>query len=74
MYKAKNGLIIYDNTTAEGWSIEGAQDLKNALLSFPLFQTVHEHALWLAIDQATKDRKEFRDIKDFAQFIAQNYI
>ena len=74
MYKAKNGLILDDNATGQGWSIESAQDLKNALLIFPIFQTVHDHALWMAVNEAIKDRKHYADIKDFAQFVADNYI
>ena len=54
MYKAKNGLIIADSSTGQGWDIETAQDLKNALLMYPLFQTVHDHALWAALDAAIK--------------------
>lgn len=74
MYKAKNGLIIADSSTGQGWDIETAQDLKNALLMFPLFQTVHDHALWAALDAAIKDRREYADIRDLAQFLADGYI
>ena len=40
MYKAKNGLIIKDATTPDGWTIRNADDIITALLSFPYFQTV----------------------------------
>ena len=73
MYKAKNGLIIADSSTGQVWDIETAQDLKNALLMYPLFQTVHDHALWAALDSAIKDRRECDNMRDLAQFIADGY-
>ena len=74
MYKAKNGFILNDDTAPGGWTIKSAQDLETALLSFPYFQTVYTGILWEAIQQAVETRKEYADIKEFAQYIAENYI
>lgn len=74
MYKAKNGFILKDNTTGQGWKVETAQDLKNAILNYPIFQTVHEHALLKAMQRAITVRKEYENITEFAQFLADNYI
>lgn len=74
MYKAKNGFILNDATAPGGWTIKSAQDIETALLSFPYFQTVYTGILWEAIQQATETRKEYADIKEFAQYIAENYI
>jgi len=30
--------------------------------------------LWEAIGQAVQERKEYKDIKEFAEYLAENYI
>ena len=74
MYKAKNGLTLLSAETPDGWTIRTAQDILTALLAFPYFQTVADAFIWEALEQATTDRKEYADIKDLAQYIAENYI
>lgn len=74
MYKAKNGLIIKDATTPDGWTIRNADDIITALLSFPYFQTVATCFIVEAMQQAADSRKEYADIKDLAAYIAENYI
>lgn len=74
MYKAKNGFTLLNAETPEGWRISRAEDIITALLSFPYFQTVATGIIWEAIGQAVNDRKEYTDIRDLAQYIAQNYI
>lgn len=74
MYKAKNGFTLQDSTTPDGWQIRTADDILTALLSFSYFQTVDAGILWDAIDQATTARKEYDDITELAQHLAENYI
>ena len=74
MYKAKNGFILHDATAPGGWTIKTPQDLETALLSFPYFQTVYAGIIWDALQQATETRKEYADIKELAQYLAENYI
>ena len=74
MYKARNGFTRHDDTAPGGWTIREAQDIVTALLSYPYFQTVDTGILWEAIGQAVEARKEYADIKEFAQYIAENYI
>lgn len=74
MYKAKNGFTLRDDTAPGGWTIRTAEDIETALLSFPYFQTVASGILWEQIGEAVKERKEFADVKEFAQFLADNYI
>lgn len=74
MYKAKNGFILKDNSTAGGWNIETPQDILTALLAYPAFQTVYEGFIWEALDMATQERKEYSNIEELADYLAQNYI
>ena len=74
MYKARNGFILKDDTTAQGWTIRTPQDLITALLAFPVFQTVDTGIIWQALDDATENRKEYDDIQDLADFLAAWYI
>jgi hypothetical protein len=74
MYQAKNGFTLKNTTTPDGGEIRTAQDIVTALLTFPVFQTVADAFIWEALQQATADRKEYDDIKDLAQNIAENYI
>lgn len=74
MYKAKNGFTLHNSDAPGGWTIRNAQDIITALLTYTYFQTVDTGILWDAIGQAVETRKEYADIKEFAQFIAQNYI
>lgn len=74
MYKAKNGLTLLSAETPDGWTIRSADNILTALLAFPYFQTVAEVFIWQALEQAAADRKEYADIKELAQYIAENYI
>lgn len=74
MYEARNGFILRDADTGHGWTVSRAEDILTALLAFPYFQTVDSGILWEAIDQATTERKEYEDIKDLAEYLAENYI
>ena len=74
MYQAKNGFVLRSDAAPGGWTIRTPQDIETALLSFPYFQTVASGILWEAITEAVQERKEFADIKEFAQFLATNYI
>ena len=74
MYKARNGFTLHSSETPDGWTIRRAEDILTALLSFPIFQTADTGILWEAVGQAVETRKEYADIKDFAQYIAKNYI
>ena len=74
MYKAKNGFTLLDDQTPGGWTIQSPQDIMTALLAYPAFQTVAEGILWDAIGQAVTERKEYADIRDLAQYLAENYI
>lgn len=73
-YKAMNGFTLDTADTGKGWEIKTADDITTALLSFPYFQTVDTGILWEAITQAVNDRKEYHDIKEFAEFLAANYL
>jgi len=74
VYKAKNGFTLLNADTPDGWTIRNAQDILTALLSRPIFQTVDTGILWDAVGQAVEARKEYADIKEFADFLAGNYI
>lgn len=74
MYKAKNGLILKDDTTPDGWTIRNANDILTALLSFAYFQTVATCFILEALQQAADSRKEYANIKELAEYIAENYI
>ena len=74
MYRAKNGFTLQDDRAPGGWTIRTAQDIETALCSFPAFQTVASAFLWEAIAQAVQERKEYKDIKEFAQYLAENYV
>lgn len=73
MYRAKNGFTLDDPTTPAGWTIQSAEDIITALLEFPIFQTVAVPFIWEAIAQALETRKEYANIKDFAEYLT-NYI
>ena len=74
MYKAKNGFILADSTTPDGWIIRTAEDIITALLTFPAFQTVAAPILAEQMAQAIEERKEYANIKDFAEYLAAHYI
>ena len=74
MYKARNGFTLHDAETPDGWTIQTAEDILTALLAFPAFQTVSQYFIWDAIDRATTDRKEYADIREFAEYLLTNYI
>lgn len=74
MYKAKNGFILRDPTTPAGWEIKTAPDIITGLLQFPAFQTVADGFIWDALTQAIKERSDYKNIEDLAQFLAENYI
>lgn len=74
MYKAKNGFTLQDDSAPGGWTIKTAQDIETALYSFPYFQTVASGVLWDAIAQAVNDRRDYADIKEFAQYLADCYV
>lgn len=73
-YKARNGFTLQDADTGRGWEIKTAEDVLTALLIFPAFQTISSYYIWDAIDQATTDRKEYADIREFAEYLLTNYI
>ena len=60
--------------TGRGWEIKTAEDILTALLIFPAFQTISSYYIWDAIDRATTDRKEYADIREFAEYLLTNYI
>lgn len=74
MYRAKNGFTLNDATAPGGWTIRTAQDIETALYSFPIFQTVAPAFLWEAITQAVQERKEYANITEFAQYLADCYV
>lgn len=75
MYTAQNGFALRDDTApGGGWTIRTAEDIETALYSFPHFQTVASGILWEAITQAVQDRKEYADIRDFAEYLAKYYV
>lgn len=74
MYKAKNGFVLQDATAPGGWTIRTAEDIETALYSFPHFQTVASGILWEAITQAVQERKEYANIREFAQYLADCYV
>lgn len=74
MFKAKNGFTLQDATTPDGWTIRTAEDIETALYSFPYFQTVANGILWDAIAQAVEEKKEFANIREFAEFLAAEYL
>lgn len=74
MYKGVNGFTLRSDKAPGGWRIQSAQDIETALYSFPYFQTVSWEFLWEAIAQAVKERKEYKDIKEFAEYLAAYYI
>lgn len=74
MYKARNGFTLHNDEAPGGWRIQDAADIETALYSFPYFQTVASEIIWDAIGQAVTERKEYDDIKEFAEYLATNYI
>ena len=74
IYLARNGFMLENAETPEGWTIRSGQDVITALLSFPYFQTVATGFLLEALGQALEVKKEYADIKELAVFIAENYI
>ena len=74
MYKAKNGFTLKDDTAPGGWIIKTPQDILTALLSYPEFDTVADGLLFEALDEAIKERKEYDNINDLADFLTQNYV
>lgn len=74
MYKASNGITLLDADTGQGWSIASDADIITALLGLPYFATVATPFIVEAIEQAKADRKEYDNIRDLAQHIAENYI
>lgn len=74
MYKASNGITLLDAKTEWGWSIASDADIITALLGLPYFATVATPFIVDAIKQAAGDRKEYANIGDLAQHIAENYI
>lgn len=74
MYKAQNGFTLNDATTAQGWTIRTPEDIINALLAFPHFQTVAPGLLLEALEQAAESRKEYDNINDLAEHLAAYYI
>lgn len=73
-YKARNGFILQDADTGHGWEIKNAEDIMLALLAYPAFESIATGYIWEAIDQATRTRKEYADIKDFANYLLKNYL
>lgn len=74
MYRAKNGFTLHDNTTPAGFDIKTPQDIITALLYYPAFETVATGFIWEALDQAIKERKEYANIDELAEYLATNYI
>lgn len=74
MYKARNGFTLMNETTPQGWTIRNGDDLITALAAFPCFETVADGFILDALQQAVTDRKEYADIKELADYLAQNYI
>lgn len=74
MYKAKNGFTLQDSNTPAGFEIKTAEDIITALLCYPAFETVATGFIWEALDQAIKERKEYANIDDLAEYLAANYI
>ena len=74
MYKAQNGFTLIDETTPDGWKIRSGADIITALEGMPYFGTVAEGFLLEALQQAAESRKEYADIKDLADYIAENFI
>ena len=74
MYKGMNGFTLRSAKAPGGWIIQSPQDIETALYSYPYFQTVAWEFLWEAIAQAVRERKDYENIEEFAQFLAANYI
>ena len=73
-YRAINGFTLETADTGKGWTIRTADDIITALLGYPYFQTVDTGILWDEITQAVTERKEYRDINEFAEYLAENFI
>lgn len=74
MYKGVNGFVLRSAKAPGGWIIQSPQDIETALYSYSHFQTVAWEFLWEAIAQAVQERKEYADIQEFAEYLAENYI
>ncbi len=74
MYAAKNGFILWDNTTKSGWKITKHTDVITALLEYPVFQTVATPFIWEALQWAIDDRKQWENVRELAEYIAKHYI
>ena len=70
----QGNITLIDATTPDGWTIKSMDDVILALLAFPYFQTVATPFIVEAIQQSIKDRREYENITDLAQHIAENYI
>lgn len=74
MYRAKNGLTLKDDMTPQGWKIRTAADIVTALMAYPNFATVSAGMIYEVIYQATEERKEYENITDLAEYLAEYYI
>lgn len=73
-YKGPRGLIIKNANTGRGWKIRNLQDLETALYMYPAFETVYSGFILEALEQALKERKEYENVEDLANFLMENYI
>ena len=69
-----NKIVLLDATTPEGWSIASDSDIILALMSLPYFATVATPFIEDAVEQSARDRRDYDNVRDLAQHIAENYI
>jgi hypothetical protein len=70
-----NGIVtLSDATTPEGWSITSDRDIVLALMGMPYFATVATPFIEDAVEQSARDRRDYDNVRDLAQHIAENYI
>jgi len=74
MYKGPHGFKLRSAKAPGGWTIRNMQDVETALYTFPEFQTVYSGFLMEAVANAIRDRGEFKNITELAQYLSENYI
>lgn len=74
MYKAKNGIILINPETPNGWTIKSDDDILTYLTGLPYFASVYSTFIAEAIEGAAEMQQTYNNIDELAAYIAENYI
>lgn len=72
-YRGK-AVLLKDALTPWGWPIRDANELVLALEGFAALQSVAEGSILHAIAEALKEKQEYDNITDLANYLLQNHI